>query len=207
MEKMTIHRALAELKLIGARITKAIDALQPSGIVQKDKLVNNLYERTAFEKRAKEQYQSALDLITRRDNIKAAIVKANAVTTVTVAGVSMTIADAINQRASIIYRKSVSDMLKAKYRLSKASLEKNNAQVDASALELAKVALGKQNVKIGDDDVNKVVESYLTTNKFSLVDPVNVEVETEKLDAQVSAFEAEVDATLSEINATTFIEF
>ena len=204
---MTIHRALAELKLIGARITKAIDALQPSGIVQKDKLVNNLYERTAFEKRAKEQYQSALDLITRRDNIKAAIVKANAVTTVTVAGVSMTIADAINQRASIIYRKSVSDMLKAKYRLSKASLEKNNAQVDASALELAKVALGKQNVKIGDDDVNKVVESYLTTNKFSLVDPVNVEVETEKLDAQVSAFEAEVDATLSEINATTFIEF
>ena len=40
MEKMTIHRALSELKLIDAKIEKGIAAINPTGMYQKDKLVN-----------------------------------------------------------------------------------------------------------------------------------------------------------------------
>ena len=55
---MTIHRALAELKLIDSRIDKSIDSINPSGVMQKDKLVNNFYKKDKFESDAKAKYQS-----------------------------------------------------------------------------------------------------------------------------------------------------
>lgn len=207
MEKVTIHRALSELKLIGAKIQKGIDELQPSGIVQKDKLVNNVYQKEDFEKKAKEGFQSVMDLIDRRNRIKSAIVKANGVTVVDIAGEKMTIADAINLKAVIGFKKAVNESLKKKHNGAKANLEKNNTQIDANALQLAQVALGKQGIKIGDDDVQKVTGQYLYANKFSLVDPIGVDNKVSELEKKVSDFEAEVDAVLSEINAVTFIEF
>lgn len=207
MEKVTIHRALSELKLIGAKIQKGIDELNPSGIVQKDKLVNNVYQKDEFEKKAKEGFQSVMDLIDRRNRIKSAIVKANGITEVEIAGEKMTIADAINLKAVIGFKKSVNESLKKKHNGAKANLEKNNAQIDANALQLAQVALGKQGIKIGDDDVQKVTGQYLDANKFSLVDPIGVENKVSELEKKVGDFEAEVDAVLSEINAVTFIEF
>lgn len=52
-QKMTIHRALAELKLIDSKIQKAINDINPTGLMQKDKLVNNLYEKSKFDDDAK----------------------------------------------------------------------------------------------------------------------------------------------------------
>lgn len=207
MEKVTIHRALSELKLIGAKIQKGIDELHPSGIVQKDKLVNGVYQKDEFEKKAKEAFQSVTDLIDRRNRIKSAIVNANGVTVVKVAGEEMTIADAINLKAVIGLKKSVIETLKKRHNGVKANLEKNNAQIEANALKLAEVALGKQGIKIGDNDAQSVIDPYLKANKFDLVDPIGVENKVSELEKKIGDFEAEVDAVLSEINAVTFIEF
>lgn len=207
MEKVTIHRALSELKLIGAKIQKCIDELNPSGIVQKDKLVNGVYQKEDFEKKAKEAFQSVTDLIDRRNRIKSAIVRANGVTVVKIAGDEMTIVDAINLKAVIGFKKSVNEALKKRHNAAKANLEKNNAQVDANALQLAQVALGKQGIKIGDNDAQAVIEPFLKANKFELVDPIGVENKVAELEKKIGDFEAEVDAVLSEINAVTFIEF
>lgn len=206
MEKLTIHRALSELKLIGAKIKKGIEDINPSGITQKDKLVNQIYQREEFEKTAKEKFQSVVDLIARRSKIKSAIVKANGVTEVKIAERVMTIADAINLKAAIVFEKELIDSLKRKHNQSKANLSKNNEVIDTNALNLAQVALGKQGIKIGDNDAQSVIEPYLKANKFELVDPIGVEKQIEALEKKIGDFEAEVDAVLSEINAITLIE-
>lgn len=206
MEKMTIHRALSELKVIGARIQKGTEELLPSGITQKDKLVNNQHIKEDFEKKAKEGFQSVMDLIDRKNKIKSAIVKANAETSLTVAGKTMTIADAINLKGVIAYKRAVAERLKKVQASAKMHIEKNNEKVDANALELARVLLGKEGVKSGDDDVKKATESYLAANTFSLVDPIGVDDKVASLEKEIGDFETEVDAALSEINAVTFIE-
>lgn len=207
MEKITIHRALAELKLIGARIDKAIDELVPAGIYQEGRTVGNSnYAKDDFEKLVKEKYQSVTDLIQRRNTIKTKIVQANAVTVVKIGQAEMTIADAINLRAIIELKKKLAASMKQKLRGALTQAEKHNSMVDANALKLAESALQKTNIKISDSDVQGVIEPYLKVNRALITDPLGVEKEVEKIEKEVSEFETEVDAALSEINATTFIE-
>ena len=206
VQKMTIHRALSELKLIDARIEKAISAIEPTGVTQKDKLVNQFYNKDDFEKNAKANLQSVNDLIERKNKIKSSIVKANGITQVEINGEKMTIADAINFKQVIDFKKKLIATLEQKHRNAKAVAEKNNKQVEDNALRLAEAALQKDNVKINDGDAVAITEPYLTKNQFHLVDPLKVDELVEKLQTEVNDFESEVDAVLSEINAVTVIE-
>lgn len=207
MEKMTIHRGLSELKLIGSKIEKQIQELIPSGIMQKDKLVNGTTRLEDFEKQAKEKFQSINDLIDRRNKIKSAIVRVNGETTVKIGTETMKIADAINLKAVIGYKKELVTMLRKRHAQNKANLEKNNAQIDTNALKLAEVALSKQGIKIGDNDAQQVIAPYLEANRFNMIDPIGVDQKADEIEKKIMEFESEVDASLSEVNATTFIEF
>ena len=66
--------------------------------------------------------------------------------------------------------------------------------------------MGKDNVKIGENDVNSITEPYIEKNEFHLVDPLNLAKTIEDLSDEIEDFESNVDAALSEINALTFIE-
>jgi hypothetical protein len=46
----------------------------------------------------------------------------------------------------------------------------------------------------------------MESNEWHLSDPLNIVDKIDALEKEVSEFETEVDATLSEINAITFIE-
>lgn len=207
MEKMTIHRALSELKLIDAKIEKQINEVAPSGIMQKGKLVNGYVQETDFEKSAKSKYDSVNDLIDRKNQIKSAIVAANGVTQVKVAEKQMTIADAINFKAVIKFKKKLIETLKARHRQAVGELNKQNEIVNANVQRILEATFGKENVKVGKEDVEAVRKPYLEANEFHLFDPLKVDETVEKLEKEVSEFEAEVDAVLSEINAVTIIEF
>lgn len=205
-QKMTIHRALAELKLIDSRIEKGINNVEPTGLMQEGKLVNGFYPKDDFEKEAQAKLQSVTDLIDRKNDIKSAITKANGTTIVEIAGKKMTISDAINYKTVIGFKKALIKQLVNKHNQAKAKVEQNNKQVDDNALRLAEAALQKDNVKINDGDAVAITEPYIKKNKFTLVDPLKVEELEEKLQTEVNEFEAEVDAVLSEINALTIIE-
>ena len=207
--KMTIHRALSELKLIDARIEKAINVVEPTGLMQLNKPVNGFYAKDDFEKDVKAKFQSVSDLIERKNSIKSAIVKANGETTVTIGEKTMTIADAINFKTVIAVKKMLIAQLTKKHNAVKARFTQENEKVNNVALENAKIMIGKQGddrVKPNDEDVKNIVEPFVKRNEFHLVDPLKVEELTEKLQNEVNEFEAEVDAVLSEINAITVIE-
>ena len=203
---MTIHRGLAELKLMDSKIEKAIHTIVPTGIMQEGKLVNNFYPKEDFEKSAKAKFQSIQDLLDRKTKIKAAIIRANVTTEVTISGRKMTIADAINYKALVKSKKQLIQDLEKKYRQSKLNVEEKNTKIEENAIRLAEAALQKDNVKINDGDAIAITEPYLKRNNYHLVDPLKVEEITEKMQDEVDAFETEVDAVLSEINAITTIE-
>tara|TARA_R100000655_G_scaffold35401_1_gene68855 strand:- start:821 stop:1465 length:645 start_codon:yes stop_codon:yes gene_type:complete len=208
LQKMTIHRALSELKLIDARIEKAISLVNPTGLMQLGKPVNGFTSKEDFDKEAIAKYQSVTDLIGRKRAIKSAIVKANGETLVKIGSREMTIADAINFKTVIAVKKSLIDSLTRKHNLVRSNFIKENEKVNNVALENAKIMIGKQGddrVKPTDNDVKNIVEPFIKRNEFHLVDPLGVEKLIENLQTEVDEFEAEVDAVLSEINAITIV--
>lgn len=207
---MTIHRALAELKLIDSKIEKAISVIEPTGVMQVNKLVNNFYKKEDFENDAKSKFQSVIDLIERKNKIKSAIVTTNGVTEVEISGIKMTIADAINFKSIIVFKKNLIATLIKKHNAIKSKFTIENEKIEKIALENAKIMIGKEGdnkIKPTDEDVKNIIEPFVKRNEFHLVDPLKVEELTEKLQKEVSDFEVEVDAVLSEVNAITIIEF
>ena len=72
MKTMTIHRALAELKTLDARIQAGINNLDPVGIYQKDKPVltshGSVYaDGKKFEEMVKSQLDSVKQLIANKE--------------------------------------------------------------------------------------------------------------------------------------------
>lgn len=209
MERMTLHRALSELKLIDSRIEKQITEIEPSGLMQVGKLVNNFYKKEDFESSAKSSLQSVNDLIDRKNKIKSAIVNANSLTKLVVAGKEMTIADAINYKSVIQFKKDLLKHLHEQHINVKSVFNRENEKINTTALDNAKIVLGRQGddkVKPTDEDVKAIVDPFVKRNEWHIVDPLNVEDLIIKMRSEIQAFELDVDSALSEINAITFIE-
>jgi hypothetical protein len=204
--KITIHRALSELKLIDAKIERQIDELIPAGIHQKGKLINNYIPENDFKSSAQSKFDAVNDLINRKNVIKSAIVAANGYTKVTVAGKEMTIADAINYKSVVKYKRNLAKMLRDRLNSAVSAMNKNNEAVEKNIQAILEATFGKENVKVGKDDVEAVRKPYLEANEFHLFDPLKATEKIETIEKEVAEFEAEVDAVLSEINAITFIE-
>lgn len=204
MATLTLHRALAELKLTDSKIEKKINNLKVVGYKKEEGLVNSKTELETFNTNAESQVDSIKALIKRKNLIKSAIVLANAQTQVEVAGVKMSISDAITKKANIYLEREFLSKLKADLRATEATIERHNATIDKDALELTKVTSGKE----GDtsEQSKLIVEAFKKTNSISKVDPINVSELIEKLEEEISNFEMEVDAVLSEANAVTVIE-
>lgn len=204
--KISLHRALSELKLIDAKIEKLILEIEPNGLKQKGKMINGYYEEEDFSKNAKSKFQAVNDLIERKVKIKAAIVKANAETMVTIGEREMTIADAITYKSIVAYKKSLIESLKSKFARTKKEMEHKNLLLEQNLQKVLEATFGKDNVKITKDDVEAVRKPFLESNEWLLADPLKVESTIERLEQEVGDFESEVDAVLSEINAVTLIE-
>jgi NADPH:quinone reductase-like Zn-dependent oxidoreductase len=205
-QKMTIHRGLSELKLIDSKITSEIDIIRPLGVYQKGKLISGYLKEEDFSKQAQSSYDSINDLIKRKTLIKSAIVTANGVTKVSISGKEMTIADAINFKSVITFKKQLLNQLTSIHSASTGALNKNNEVVTANLNEILKHTFGKDNVKVSKEDVENVSKPFLDANEFHLFDPIKTSEKIRELETEISTFEMEVDACLSEINAVTFIE-
>ena len=207
MEKMTIHRALSELKLIDARIEKQTNEIIPSAIYQKTKLMNNIITQEDFEKAATGKFDSVNALINRKIQIKSAIVNANAVTKVKIGEKEMSISDAITFKGVIKFKKGLVANLRMKHKAAIAEMNRNNDAVNLNVQRILEATFGKESTKVGKEDLEAVRKPYMEANEFHLFDPLKVDAATEKIDNEVSEFETEIDAVLSEINAITIIEF
>lgn len=202
MRRMTITEGLAELKLLDDRIKKA---------VSKDYIWSG--KKTEITEAAKEEhgriakanYASAKDLIENRNAIKAAIVKSNATTVLTIGGKDMTVAEAIERKSSIEYDKMLRDEFIRQYknaeRTANTANERVQERIDAMLERVA--ASGNPDIETAQKVMS---EAYLANNGWDIVDPLDLMEKVNALDIEIAEFEKNVDIALSMSNAVTFIE-
>lgn len=206
-EKMTVHKALAELKILDSRIESAIDA----GVYclankhSNTKLKGILVED--FKKVMQSSYDKASDLIRRRDAIKRAIVASNAVTPVEIGGVEYTVAVAIEMNNhGMEFKRMLYGAIKKQYNKAQAEILANNGDsLDERAEDYVIGLYGSKEGKTSTEEFDKAKKSFIESNTYELVDPIGVLDKMEKLEKEIDTFTAEVDAALSVSNALTEI--
>lgn len=211
-ERMTIHKALSELKIIDDRITKAIYA---GTYVLANKHSNNkIHGMTVdeFKNDMKADFQKVSDLIARRNAIKRAVVASNAVTKVKIGDKEMTVATAIESKNHGMELKEVfKSYLERQYTAAKQELDKNSGDLLEKRAEnyvLSVIQAQPKDSKMTvDSDVMKNLRAqYIKDNAYDIIDPIDVKKVIEDLDNEISSFMTEVDAALSVSNALTVID-
>ncbi|MGL6175197.1 MAG: hypothetical protein ACRC1P_11380 [Cellulosilyticaceae bacterium] len=210
MRKLSITRALAELKLLDQKIEKQ---LQGASFVEtkkakSDKVKNGLMTVKEFEDKAKSTYQSIKDLIEQRKLIKSSIVKSNAETQVEVAGKVYTVADAIERKNSIQYERNLLQTLKLNLSKATNTLEMANIKLDSDIQRMVEGFVGKDTQSNKDvvETAQKMADSKRENEQMVFVDPLGAKALIEEMETEILDFESEVDMCLSEINAQTTIE-
>lgn len=207
MRTISITEALNELKLYDARIRKAISNIKLVGAAKKSSDKVGVVSKDTFNERAKADYQSVTDLMANRNALKSAIVKANAVTDVTISGKTMTRAEAIERKNSIEYEESLLLEMKRQYATIMDSVNKENKKVDSKVDELITTLVGRDSdKKLSKEDQEAVEKPYREKNEFEFIDPIGIYDEMLSLESDIDGFKSEVDTVLVLSNATNFIE-
>ncbi len=201
-QQMSITQALPELKLLEKRIDKVIETIgdwckvsHNGAPVDKDK----------HKKETEAQLQSFQDLVKRRDAIKRAIILSNAQTKVKIGSFEGSVAEAIEYKMSIRFKRSLLDSMKSSLTSKREEYERMKGQVDSRLERLLQSELGKD-VKTNPETISALTNSFRENNKVELVDPLDLAVKAQTLEDELDAFQTNVDWVLSQANATTFIQ-
>lgn len=205
MKKMSVHQALAELKTLNARITKASKEVFINYAVNNNPKVGGI-DREDAETTMKSNLQSVKQLIENRKRLKEAIVASNAAVKVTIGGVEYTVASAIERKALINHEQDLLRMLEVQYNNALAYVNKINEDLPAKAEKYIATLTASDKTNRTADEIKDLANDYIKRNTVELVDPNNLKVEIETLRKSIEDFLTEVDFKLSELNATTLID-
>ncbi|MEK5036319.1 hypothetical protein MKY96_33350 [Paenibacillus sp. FSL R7-0302] len=208
MVTFSITRALNELKLLDTRINRSINEAKLATIQVGKKLIDGHITPEAYAEAAKASVASITALITRRNEIKSKIVLSNATTPVKFpSGRTMSVAEAIERKGSIIYDKTFLNTLRNQYNGAINSLVRENQNVKVQLERRIENILGKGDALKGKDaEIEQITKSFNAENEAKLIDPIVLKTLIEKLTAEIEEFENEVDFILSESNTRTDIE-
>lgn len=205
-ETMTVHKALAELKVLDSRINDVI--LSGDFVITKKNNQDTVKGKTVeqFKSKATEVFQKASDLIRRRNAIKNAVVVSNANTTVKIGDKEYTVVEAIEKKNhGMDYYVQLRDVLRQQFARQKSELEKHNASLQQKAEQFVTGLMGGREVKTDSAEYISAVDTYIKSNTMTLLDPLGIEKKIEELDDMINTFLPEVDAALSVSNAVTTI--
>lgn len=206
MEKMTLHKALGELKILDSRIQTAT---QQGIFIQLNKKsnqqINGMTVRDYEDKVITASYQKVTDLIERRRKIKDALTKQNAVIEFSINDETFTIATAIDRKNTIQSEKLLLQTMKSQYNSAITNFNRTNENLEKEALvEAQRFFEGKDTVDI--TKIRSLQEEYINSRSLVILDPISLREKIEKLEENLVEFEKEIDYKLSELNALNFIE-
>jgi hypothetical protein len=211
-EKMTVHKALAELKIIDNRINNAI--AEGSYVVANKHSNEKIGGKTIndYKEHMKASHQKVCDLIARRNAIKRAVVLSNANTKVKVGNDEFTVAEAIEMKnhgmefkatflRTVAYQNQV-----AQTELNRNSGDAIEKRAEQYVLSVIQAQPKDAKMAIDSDAMQALRKDYIKNNTYDLIDPLNVNKIIEELTDEINEFNTEVDAALSVSNALTVIE-
>lgn len=205
LESMSVTRGLAELKTLDARIRKAIHENTYVSMTTGKKPLAGYHTNEEFEKEVESKFQSANDLIARRNKIKSAIVKSNAETVVVISDEKMTVAEAIERKSSIAYDQELLRKLKSDYSNVIRLFEREEESVKQRLDKQLETTYGRD-AKLTPDQYDNVAKPFLEQNQPNMIDPLKIKEKIDYLEKRIDDFLTNVDFSLSESNAITKIE-
>lgn len=206
-EKMTIHKALSELKILDTRIIKEID---DNGFCaankHSSKKINGI-DIEDFEKKTQGAYDKITDLIRRRKAIKKAVVLSNSKTIVSIGGIEYSVAEAIEMKNhGLSFERTLLDKINIDYQTAQEEInDQNEEALENRADQYVMAIFGQKENKTNATEVNKLRKEFIEANSYEMVDPINIPKRMEELNNYISEFMAEVDSALSVSNALTEI--
>lgn len=207
MEKLLVTQALNELKLLDNRI---INEIARSKFVTSAKTVESkitpYLTKEEFVKKAKGGFDSVNALMERRAKIKAAVLESNSVTKVEINGVTMTVAEALELKNSIVYKEELLEQLKLQYSSATTDMTRKNVELEKKIDNILETMVSKD-AKTKKEDFTEITDPMRQNGEYSLVDPLRVQDIIEKLRDEISGFKSNVDAVLQISNCITYIEF
>lgn len=206
MTQISITRALSQLKTLDGRIRRATSDCQPVVVVVGSSLPSGITSETELKSKIQGSVDKPLGLIKARNEIKRKIVLSNATTQVTIGGLDMTVAEAIEQKATIEYKKTLLDRLREYLAHANHAMEREEAIVRDRADKAAETLLGSSAVADKGTEYTGFMDKFMEKNGPKLVQSADVAKLVEQMDDEITRFESEVDYVLSESNARTMIE-
>jgi len=205
-EKMTIHKALAELKIIGDRINNSISS---STFIKANKHSNekiNGVSVNEFKSQIQGSWDKSNDLIKRRNSIKRNVVLSNAKTVVKVGNDEFTVAEAIEMKnTGMQYKKELLNQLNRQYVDAIRVTEKENGETLQQKAENYVIGLYGSKDKVNNEEIENVRKQFIVNNTFELVDSIKVREKIDALEKEIAEFETEIDSALSCSNSLTEI--
>lgn len=211
MTKITVTRALSEIKTLESRIYKSISDFDPFEVAVGEKLKgpHSSMKPEDFAKEVKEEKQSIKDLITRQTMLKDAISKSNYETKVKLGEEELTVMQVLNRKQATLksYERLKnhleSCLVKAKRAFDSAEQERSMSIDKMVTTEINAATSGK----VSSSDKTDLIEKYSKMiPEVKLLDPAEAEKWLKEVQEYTTQFEHEVDYILSESNSTTFIE-
>jgi len=206
--KITITRALAELKTLKLRYTTELNSATLIAVSHGAKLRRpySQFTKEDFEKRAKACYQSIEALRNRITRIKEEIDKSNSTTIVNIAGKEMTVQQAIVRKNLIPFWEDELRVMKSQYAKAQneteAAITENRARVETIVRD--QNSPGKAaDTKATEKSALETIDAFYA---ISFVDPLGLKDKIDALEKEISDFKTNVDYVLSESNSTTLIE-
>jgi len=202
--KMSIHRALSELKTYADKIEKSRQyTFVAAKRVQDDKISGIAVEEV--KNGIIGNYASATALLENYRRIKSAIVQSNAKTIVKIGGKEYTVAEAIERKASIHHSEKLLQALKYAWTRATQAVDTENAKAAEGLERYLQSILGEKD-KRTPEDIEAHTKAYDKRTKWEVLDPCGISKKIETLEKEISDFKTEVDYVLSESNSTTFVE-
>lgn len=211
-QTMSITRALAELKRLDDRIQRNQSSTLFVGIsIGKGEAakVHGVAGKTveALSKDIQSSIDSILDLYKNRTVLKSAIVLSNALTKLTVNGVEMSVAEAIELKSSIALKQSLVSSAKNQWNQANASVQSLNNNLEKQIEQFMTTMYGSdKGTKVDEAQTLLVSKTQKDQKEAGLINPYDLIKLIAKWEEEISVVATELDFMLSESNAKTTIE-
>lgn len=208
--KITVTRALVELKRLDARIAQAIrtgtfSAVQV-GQGDKAKVLHSAKQVSTVRGEINASFQSVESLLKNRVAVKSAIVASNAVVMVTLGEASMTVAEAIDLKATLPLRKQLITEVKSQMAKAKQAAEVSNTRMESEINTQIQALLGADKAKHEPATLKMITDTQKGMKEQTLIAEDLVVEKLKTLEADLLNIETELDFVLSESNALTSVE-
>lgn len=205
-EEMTVHDALAAIKVADARIEKEIGNATFCAANRRSNTLIGGVTVEQFNENAKASFQKITDLINRRNALKEAVAQSNASTKITVNGKEYSIAEAIYQyKEGLGIKKELLENLQIDYRASSNTVKEKNEVVRIKCDEQITNNFGGKD-KTNEADIEAFEKNYIAHHSYDFVDPLSILDKIKTLSDEIDKETAEFDSKIQTSNATTIIK-